>query len=386
MKSVQFMLLIIAVLVNAGSVSAQTWTQTSAPMTNWTAVTCSADGVELAAFAGGGVVYISTNSGVTWNPSTNAPTGSLRVASSADGTKLTAAVNGGGIYRSVDSGQTWTQTSAPNKTWVSIASSADGNKLAALAAVFPPPDFYTSNDGGNTWNTNASPYDRWGDLACSSDGNILVACGSLGTTLVSTNFGSSWTETNLNTLLISAASSADGSRLMVAKSETMYVSTNFGFDWTQINTPSIGRITLSADGSKLAAVGYSGYMTNLSTYVSTDFGATWTTNVLPSIDYWASVKPLASSADGNKLVAVVNGGGIWTSQTTPMPQLNLATTDSNLKFSWLVPSTNFVLQQSSDLSNWEDVTDAPSLNLTNLQEEVVISPTDNSGFFRLESR
>lgn len=388
MKNSKFLVAIVS--MTASLVSAQTWTQTSAPVTNWTAITCSADGVKLAAFAGGGVIYTSTNSGATWNPGTNAPLGNLRVASSADGTKLVVAVNGGGIYRSIDSGLTWTQTSAPSNAWVSIASSADGNKLTALAQVAPSPDFYTSSDGGNTWNTNASPYDRWTDLACSADGNTLVACGPF-TILSSTNLGSSWT-TNItygSGSARSVASSADGKRLMAAGvgggQNQIYVSTNSGLAWNQINAPSIGRLVSSADGSKLAATGYSGYMTNLPVYVSTNFGVTWTTNDPPGIDYWTSVQPLAFSADGTKLFAAVNGGRIWTAQTAPEPQMNITPTDDNLLLSWIIPSTNFTLEQNSDLTtpNWTDVTNTPGLDLTNLRDEVLLPLTVSNVFYRL---
>src|SRR5438477_668366 len=52
------------------SAIAQTWSQTSAPITNWTSVACSADGTKLAAVAGGdfdrGGIYTSMDSGVTW--------------------------------------------------------------------------------------------------------------------------------------------------------------------------------------------------------------------------------------------------------------------------------------------------------------------------------
>jgi hypothetical protein len=53
-----------------------------------------------------------------------------------------------------------------------------------------------------------------------------------------------------------------------------------------------------------------------------------------------------------------------------------------------VPSTNFGLQQNLDLSttNWVTLTNAPVLNLTNLQDEIILSPTNSSGFFRLISQ
>jgi len=54
---------------------------------------------------------------------------------------------------------------------------------------------------------------------------------------------------------------------------------------------------------------------------------------------------------------------------------------------WIVPSTNFVLQQNLDLTttNWTDVTNPPALNLTNLQNEVILTPTNNSAFYRLKT-
>jgi len=44
-----------------------------------------------------------------------------------------------------------------------------------------------------------------------------------------------------------------------------------------------------------------------------------------------------------------------------------------------------VLQQSSDLVAWTEVTNASVLNLTDLQDEVVLSPTNSSGFYRLKT-
>jgi len=98
---------------------------------------------------------------------------------------------------------------------------------------------------------------------------------------------------------------------------------------------------------------------------------------------WGQV---ASSADGNKLVATVNNGGIWTLQTIPTPRLNLTPSSNNLAFSWIVPTTNLVLQQSLDLENWTTLTNVPALNLSNLQDEVFLSPTNDSAFFRLISQ
>jgi hypothetical protein len=64
--------------------------------------------------------------------------------------------------------------------------------------------------------------------------------------------------------------------------------------------------------------------------------------------------------------------------------MNLTPANGNLKLSWLVPSTNFVLQQSLDMGSWADVTNTPVLNLTNFQNEVILPPTGSSGFYRLK--
>ena len=104
---------------------------------------------------------------------------------------------------------------------------------------------------------------------------------------------------------------------------------------------------------------------------------------------------IASSADGTKLAAAVAGnfyvpnagGGIWTSQITPSPIVNLSPTNNNLALSWLIPSTNFILQQNSDLTttNWSAVTNAPVLNLTNLQNQVTLPAPASNAFFRLKT-
>ena len=77
---------------------------------------------------------------------------------------------------------------------------------------------------------------------------------------------------------------------------------------------------------------------------------------------------------------------IYTSYSTPAPLLNIVPSDANLALSWIIPSTNFILQQSPDLSSWTDVTNAPTLNLTTLQNVVTLSPTNSSGFYRLASQ
>jgi hypothetical protein len=404
MKIFAILLVASTALLTANFALAQTWTQTSAPSNvGWWGLASSADGNKLVAVSTVGGVYTSTNAGAIWAQQTNAPKLGV-VASSADGVKLAAGSFGGiyiGIYTSTNSGNTWTQqTNFPNI--VAIASSADGVKL--VTADFTE-GIYTSTNSGAIW-TPASPSNQfWFSLASSTDGTKLVAVG--GNNLVgnneiylSTNSGSSWIPAMLPvTDWQTVASSADGTKLIAGDAGGgfgAYTSTNSGVTWisNSVSPYSLycSAVAMSADGSKMVAgVVVEGAFVPVSIYTSTNSGATWQTNNAP-YTYFRNTgtwKTVAASADFSKLVAVggYSGWGIFTSQTTPSPQLNLTPSGSNLTASWIIPSTNFVLQENLDLttSNWTDVTNPPALNLTNLQDEVVLSPTSSSGFYRLKT-
>jgi len=73
-------------------------------------------------------------------------------------------------------------------------------------------------------------------------------------------------------------------------------------------------------------------------------------------------------------------------QTTPSPILNIAAAAQNALISWTVPSTNFLLQESSNpaAGNWTNVITAPVFNPTNLQLQVPIPSPAGARFFRLK--
>ena len=388
------------------------------PVANWDSVASSADGSVLVAVSnpGGsypatrGLIYISTNSGAEWSQATNAPNERWEtVACSADGSRIIVGSGGGPyegpIYTSPDTGVSWVLTGAPNPAgWQSVASSADGTNLVAAALSLD--EIYASTNAGATWAplTNA-PKLAWYSIASSADGSKLAAVTSDNTNIyTSTNFGSTWITNKVpkgpegaQSDWTTIASSADGSKLVAAGAGAsgpgyIFISTNFGAAWTLTATnvlPSHGfsawiYVASSADGSKLAAVSESDTPGGVIT--STNSGATWMTNSVPALT-WNSV---ALSADGASMVVSVGypsySGPIYTSQTTPSPVLNLAASGGNLMLSWLIPSMNFGLQQNSDLTttNWTDMTSLPVLNLTNLQNQVVLPPPDGISFFRLK--
>jgi hypothetical protein len=412
MKIIKSMLLAVAawggLFTVADPAFSQTWTPTSSPSNNWNTVASSVDGSKLIAGSLGWIYCISTNSGTTWITNTQPQKGSTAgswscIASSADGTKYVG-ILGNVIWVSTNSGTTWLSNNVPGVSFFgSVALSADGNKLVAVVGDYSSPGpIYISTNSGVTLTQTTAPTNNWMSVASSADGTKLVAAAMNsegGFIYASTDSGLTWTLTGAptNNSWATVASSADGSKLVAASWYAfvsnhiygcVYTSTNFGMTWTSNNVPDAqwNSVASSADGTKLVAVAVEpgGLI-----YSSTNSGATWISNNVPN-GFWLSV---ASSADGNQLVVAgmvdqsFNPIPIYISKTTPSPRLNLAPSRSNLAFSWLVPSTNFVMQQSSDLgsASWTDVTNTPVLNFTNLQDEVMLPMPAGSGFYRLKT-
>jgi photosystem II stability/assembly factor-like uncharacterized protein len=403
MKNFKILLVVSIALLAANFALAQTWQQTSASTNiSWSTIASSADGTKLvaAAYSGNGI-WVSTNSGATWTVTSAPHTNDwIAIASSADGTRL-AAADGyfGVIYTSADSGTTWTMNNVPNLGWHAIALSADGTKLVASATGG---FIYTSADSGTTWISNSLPVTFAVWVASSADGIRLVTVANEGYIFTSTNTGTTWQSAiaALNASLCCVASSADGSKLVTGGGDVncifILTSTNSGATWNSNSVPDMNYMhwqsfASSADGNTLVAVAgfnlVSAYGEGV-IFISTNSGATWIQADAP-VRSWTCV---ASSADGSKLVGsaspgrlFVYFGGIYISQTTPTPWLGIVPLSDNLLLSWLMPSTNFVMQQSSDLSSWTDVTNAPVLNLTNLQNEVMLPMPAGSGFYRLKT-
>lgn len=356
-----------------------TWTLTSAPENQWTAVASSADGTKWVATAqqyapqgeGESAIYVSNDSGASWSKTTAPNYPWLGLASSADGRRLVAVTGSlwltstnavaGSIFNSQDSGLSWQQTSAPTNTWTALAMSALGEKIVAVATsnwfgLRGDGLIYVSNDAGATWTpAGAAPNNNWSAIACSADGTRLIATahadlsgqGGSGRIYLSADSGATWAQANApSNNWTCVASSASGDRL-VAGSQSMS----------------------SAGGSGLI-------------YVSTDFGRTWTAAEAPA-GAWSGV---ACSADGYRLSAASFDGLLSKSPyVPPSPQLSIGRSRGGPLLSWLLPASPFVMQQSSSLDaiGWVDVSNQPSLNFTNLHQELTLSISSSNAFYRL---
>ena len=355
----------------------------------------SAEGSKLVAVVGGGAsgpVYFSTDSGNTWSPFTNSPNYIWSAVAVSAGGGTIAAVSGSAICSSTNWGQNWITNNISTANFLCIATAAGGKQLVAAGrggfGINSGPILISTNSGVSWKQTTNISFAVWNSIATSADGTQLVAVqGSK--IFASTNAGLQWRQLSGAPNLSmsnwrSIASSADGKSLTAVAGglggSGIYISHDAGATWISNSLPSTadwGATTSSAGGAKLAIIGYNGWI-----YTSPDAGLTWISNNVPN-RIWQSA---AYSADGKKLAVAESNGGIWISQATPIPQLICALSGNVLALSWQVPSTKFALQQSEDLIFWSSKLDTPTLNLTNLNNELTLSPSNSSGFFRLISQ
>jgi len=245
--------------------------------------------------------------GETWSAH-DSNRGWVEIASSADGTKLVAVVLNGQIYTSTDSGTNWTARES-SRSWLSVASSADGTRLAAGLLRSK---IYISTDSGTTWTPRASDQ-YWDSIASSADGMMLAAAAAENANVyTSTDGGTNWAphSTPDGWPFNAITSSADGTKLVAARyGGYIWTSTNSGMNWTQRATSRYWQaVASSADGARMVAAVYGG-----SLWTSTDSGVTWTPRMTTANRNWVSV---ASSADGTRLVAAEGGnylGYVYTS-------------------------------------------------------------------------
>ncbi len=389
------LLIIFMLSITTRVALAQNWTTANLPKAYWSSVASSADGVKQIAVAGLGRIYCSTNSGALWTETTAPFADWTSVCSSFDGTKLCAVADDefaptypSAIYTSTNGGQEWSQGAAPIETWDSVASSADGTKL--VASVFGEA-IYTSTNSGIDWISNSAPSLTCQSVASSADGTKLTAVAQGNGIYTSSDGGNTWAQaTNVPVeYWYSVASSADGTKLIVASlglpdsnlPGSVYTSTDAGKNWNSNSLPGEAWhcVASSADGTRLVALTGAGLI-----FTSTNSGTTWSSSVVSNA-YWISA---VLSADGSKVSATdAENETVWTSQIPPAPLLKLEPINGSLFFSWILPSTNFSLQEYSSLTatRWNSVTSLPVLNLSNLQNEVTLPMTSSSAFYRLSS-
>jgi len=179
------------------------------------------------------------------------------------------------------------------------------------------------------------------------------------------------------------ASSADGAKLAAVEYPGyIAISQNAGQTWTLPLPDDIRNYTSiasSSDGSKLIASVEGGFL-----YTSADSGANWTARFSDSNRYWYSV---ASSADGTKLVAADNhniytssdSGVSWTSRMNPNTISRVASSADGTKLIAAVQNGHVYTSTNSGVT-WFD-----RLSSTLNQWQSVASSSDGSKLVAVES-
>jgi hypothetical protein len=216
---------------------------------------------------------------------------------------------------------------------------------------------------GQTWTQTGAPAETWRTVACSSNGASLIAAGDEGV-FESLDGGLTWLFLN-PTPSSSVACSADGTKIIFSGAGAVYTSSNSGAVWQPhpLTPDTQYYVASSADGTKLAAMGYAGNAGSI--FLSADSGNTWVTPDEPTnfwlTNIWSSV---ASSADGTKLIAATEAT-IGSSSFLPGPIY----TSTNSGATWI--------QSGAPNNVWYSV--ACSANGTNLIAAAYAGPSQMGG-------
>lgn len=283
----------------------------------WLSLASSSDGTRLVVAVSSlgytGSVLLSNNGGLTWwaarMDNLDMIQGS-QVAMSSDGMTIIslAQYSRRRFALSVDGGSTWQQNDTPWDLGAylgGLVTSSDGLKLA----TFDNDYIYTSDNGGLRWRKQVGSGGRgWFGMVSSADGNTLMARKADGYILVSRDSGNTWTEQpslGINACACMAIST-DGEMLVAAAANKTFISTDGGATSQayELNNPPEDDplnnffISLASSGTNLAAIVASPGKRHI--YISPDFGRTWTRQATSTVE----LDRLTISADGARIAAI----------------------------------------------------------------------------------
>jgi hypothetical protein len=193
-------------------------------------------------------------------------------------------------------------TAGPQSGFYSIATSSNGTVLAQGVGNNY---VYVSTNSGVSWTTNLDDTTRgWNDIAMSGSGAKIAVADLNGSTWVSTNSGLNWTERAIpsNNGVYTVAYTRDGTKLYAAVGSNIFQSTTDGVSWTQIASASftVVGLAVSDDGNKVLSL-----LNGQGVYVGT-YSGSW--SWVPYLSSGVSPQFLkcAISGDGTKMAIAIN--------------------------------------------------------------------------------
>lgn len=237
-------------------------------------------------------------------------------------------------------------------------------------------------------------------IASSADGLKMVAVSPGGGIFTSVNSGQFWNNPNNSSSMTCVASSADGIRLAAGNnggsSSSIILSTDAGNNWfspasTPIQVSHCQSIASSADGSHLVAVVNGGGI-----YTSANAGTNWSYNSSSPNDKAHAWNSVTTSSDGSRCAAVIDGGYIYTSSNygvnwtkSGAPSDNWVAITSSSDGSQLAAVTSgnsgHIYTSSDYGANWSLQTDAPTTNWSSIASSAdgtrLIAAVDGGGIY-----
>ncbi len=261
---------------------------TTAPQA-WVDTIASADGQTIISVTAydmvtNGLIVKSTDGGDTWSTiSLSGGTGTyLDLWASRDASKILIADYGNDLYYSSDSGSSFVTLNLNSKNLEAVTASDDGSTIFVAIGndgIYKA----TSVTGGTTsWTQAAAVASSTWNGACSSDNGVYSAFvefnGGQSGLYFSSNSGVSYTTKTIpytsGNYLQDVACDSTGQYFAVAvyNAGLIYVSSDYGATFTLQSsyTDRINAISISSDGSFMAAMSMDGYVS-----ISDDYGVNW---------------------------------------------------------------------------------------------------------------
>jgi hypothetical protein len=183
---------------------------------------------------------------------------------------------------------------------VGIASSGNGQYILKLGWGAPS---YLSNDFGMTWNAVADlNYYQWA-ASMSFDGKYIVVTTITGGSIMSSNYGNSWSYISISGTPQNSKVSFSGKNIVIATSNGIFSSTNFGSSFSSINSGSWKSVTLTSDGQTIFAVKDTSPVT---IWKTSNNGTNWS-NIYTNPDS-VSFDNIYSSSNGKYLLLALGQG------------------------------------------------------------------------------
>jgi len=136
---------------------------------------------------------------------------------SSSGQYMVCAAYGGLLYVSSDTGISFTESSSTTRNYVKVAISSSGRYMsAAVTGGY----LYVSNNYGATWSQKGVSQ-NYKSISMSENGSYQVACTTDGNIYVSVNFGENWSLTNTSSNVYNMASNLTTSQYFLSTSTSL---------------------------------------------------------------------------------------------------------------------------------------------------------------------